>query len=87
MKKVSLFVGILTKNIVFPHLDIILFILFIQAIVTCTYSKINLDIVLSCFNIQTNNQYNISIQFSIQYQYCSDKNVKNLVLKIRNNDV
>ena len=44
------------------------------------YSKINLDIVLSCLNVQDNNRYNIYIQFSIQYQDCGDKNVKNLVL-------
>ena len=44
------------------------------------YSKINLDIVLSCHNIQDNNRYNIYIQFSIQYQDCGNKNVKNLVL-------
>ena len=44
------------------------------------YSKINLDIVLSGFDIQDNNRYNISIQFSIQYQNCGDKNVKNLAL-------
>ena len=31
------------------------------------YSEINLDIVLSYLNIQDNNQYNIYIQFSIQY--------------------
>ena len=44
------------------------------------YSKINLDIVLPCLNIQDNNRYNIYIQFSIQYQDCGVKNVKNLVL-------
>ena len=43
-------------------------------------SKINLDIVLSCLNMQDNNRYNMSIQFSIQYQDCSDKNINNLVL-------
>ena len=43
-------------------------------------SKINFDIVLSCLNIQANNRYNIYIQFSIQYQDCDVKNVKNLVL-------
>ena len=42
--------------------------------------KINLDIVLSYLNIQDNNLYNISIQLSIQYQDCGDKNVNNLVL-------
>ena len=44
------------------------------------YSKINLDIVLSYFSVQDTNQYNISLQFSIQYQDCGDKNVQNLVL-------
>ena len=44
------------------------------------YSKINLDIVLYCLNIQDNNRYNIQIQFSIHYQDCGIKNVKNLVL-------
>ena len=44
------------------------------------YSKINLDIVLFCLNIQDNNRYNIYIQFSIQYQDCGVKNGKNLVL-------
>ena len=44
------------------------------------YSKINLDIVLPCLNIQDNNRYNIYIQFSIQYQDCGDENVKNLVM-------
>ena len=44
------------------------------------YSKINLDIVLSCPNTQGHNPYNIYIQFSIQYQDCGVKNVKNLVL-------
>ena len=34
------------------------------------YSKINLDIVLYCHNIQDNNRYNIYIQFLIQYQDC-----------------
>ena len=43
------------------------------------YSKINLAIVLSCLNIPDNNRYNINIQFSIQYQDCGVKNVKNLV--------
>ena len=42
------------------------------------YSKINLDIALSCHNFQDNNRYNIYIQFSIQYQ--DGVNVKNLVL-------
>ena len=42
-----------------------------------TKSKIDLDIILSCLNIQDNNRYNIYVQFSIQYQYCG---VKNLVL-------
>ena len=42
--------------------------------------KINLDLVLSCLNIQNNNRYNIYIQFSVQYQDCGDKNVNNLVL-------
>ena len=42
--------------------------------------KINHNIVLSCLNIQENNRYNIYIQFSIQYQDCDVKNVKNLVL-------
>ena len=41
------------------------------------HSKINLDIVLYCLNIQDNNRYTIYIQFSIQYQDCG---VKNLVL-------
>ena len=41
------------------------------------YSKINIDIVLYCLDIQDNNRYNIYIQFSIQYQDCG---VKNLVL-------
>ena len=40
-------------------------------------SNINLDIVLSCLNIQNNNRYNIYISFSIKYQDCG---VKNLVL-------
>ena len=31
-------------------------------------SKINLDIILYCPNIQDNNRYNIYIQFSIPYQ-------------------
>ena len=44
------------------------------------YSKINLDIVLSYLNIQDNNRYNIYMQFSIQYQDCGVKNVKNIVL-------
>ena len=44
------------------------------------YSKINLDIVLSCLNIRDNNRYNIYIQFSIQYEDSGVKNVKNLVL-------
>ena len=39
------------------------------------YAKINLDIVLSCLNIQDNNRYNIYIQFSIQYQDYGVKNV------------
>ena len=43
-------------------------------------SKINLDIVLSCLNIRDNNRCDIYIQFSIQYQDCGVKNVKNLVL-------
>ena len=43
-------------------------------------SKINLDIVLPCLNIQDNNRYNIFIQFSIPYEDCGVKNVKNLVL-------
>ena len=43
-------------------------------------SKINLDLVLSCLNIQDNDRYNIYIQFSIQYQDCGVKNVKSLVL-------
>ena len=42
------------------------------------YSKINLDL-LSFLKIQDNNRYNIYIQFSIQYQDCGVKNVKNLV--------
>ena len=46
------------------------------------YSKINIDIVFSCINIQDNNRYNIYMQFSIQYQDSGVKNVKNLVLKI-----
>ena len=43
-----------------------------------------LILILYCIglNIQDNNRYNIYIQFSIQYQDCSVKNVKNLVLKI-----
>ena len=44
------------------------------------YSKINIDIVFFCLNIDDNNRYNIYIQFSIQYQDCRLKNVKNLVL-------
>ena len=47
------------------------------------YSKINLDIIVYCLNLQDNNRYNISIQFSIQYQVCGDKNVKNLVLSYK----
>ena len=47
---------------------------------TARYSKINLDIVLSCRKIQDNNRYNIYIQFSIQYEDCDVKNVKNLVM-------
>ena len=43
------------------------------------YSKIILDIVLFCLNIQDNNG-NIYIQFSIQYQDYGIKNLKNLVL-------
>ena len=39
------------------------------------YSKINLDIVLPCFNIQDNNRYNIYIKFSLQYQ---DRGVENV---------
>ena len=50
------------------------------------YSKINLDLVLSCLNIQDNNQYNIYIQFSIQYQVCGVKNVKNIVLSWKLNN-
>ena len=42
-------------------------------------SKINLDNVLSFLNIQDNNRCNIYTQFSIQYQDCGVKNVKNLV--------
>ena len=38
-----------------------------------------IDIVLSCLNIQDNIRYNINIQFSIQYQDCGVKNVKELV--------
>ena len=37
----------------------------IVSIRAARYSKINLDIVLSCLNIQDNNQYNICTQFSI----------------------
>ena len=48
------------------------------------YSKINIDIVLSYPNIQGNNQYNIYIQFSIQYQDCG---VKNFVLSCKNNNI
>ena len=44
------------------------------------YSKINLDIVLYCLNIQDTNRYNVYIQFSIQYQDYSVYNVKNLAL-------
>ena len=44
------------------------------------YSKINLDIILPCLNIQDNTRCNINIQFSIQYQDCGAKNVKNLAL-------
>ena len=44
------------------------------------FIKINLGIILSCPNIQGNNRYNIYILFSIQYQDCGVKNVKNLVL-------
>ena len=44
------------------------------------YSKINFDIVLFCLNNQDNNRYDIYIQFSIQYQYCGVKNIKNLAL-------
>ena len=44
------------------------------------HSKIYLDIVLSCLNIQNDNRYNIYIQFSIQYQDFGVKNVKNLFL-------
>ena len=43
-------------------------------------SKINLDIVLPCPNIQDNKRYNIYMQLSIQYQDCGVKNVNNLVL-------
>ena len=50
---------------------------------TVRYSKINLDIVLSCLNVQGNNRYNISIQFSVQYQDFGDKNVNNLVLSYK----
>ena len=44
------------------------------------YSKINLDLVLSCINIQDNSRYNIYIQLSIKYEDCDVKNVKNIVL-------
>ena len=43
------------------------------------YSKIDLDIILTCLNIQDNNGYNIYIQFSIQYQACDVKNVKHVL--------
>ena len=47
----------------------------------CTIQQdYNLDIVLSCLNILDGNRYNIYIQFSIQYQDYSDKDVKNLIL-------
>ena len=39
-----------------------------------------LILILHCFIIQDNNRYNIYIQFSIQYQDCGVKNVKNLAL-------
>ena len=44
------------------------------------YSKINLNIVLSCLNVRDNNRYNISIPFSMQYQDCGVNDVNNLVL-------
>ena len=43
------------------------------------YSKINLDSVLSCLNIEDNNRYNFYIKFSIQYQDYGVKNVKIIV--------
>ena len=46
--------------------DVLLFLFFILSW-TARYSKINLDIAVSCLNIQDNNRYNIYIHFSIQY--------------------
>ena len=42
------------------------------------YSKINLDHILACLDIQDNNRYNIYVQFSIQYQDRGVNNVKNI---------
>ena len=58
---------------------VLLFILH-ELIYSRKITLINLDIVLSCPNIQDNNRYNNFIQFSIQHQDYGDKNAKNLVL-------
>ena len=44
------------------------------------YDIARLILIFYCLNIRDNNRYNFYIQFSIQYQDCGVKNVKNLVL-------